>query len=69
MSNLLIGALVIATAVRVFAPDAVRLARRGLAVGVRVGAASLADHRRADSPPRLRMEMSLPLPTGEGEDA
>ncbi|MEU6331981.1 hypothetical protein ABZ851_32710 [Streptomyces sp. NPDC047049] len=69
MSNLLIGALVIATAVRVFAPDAVRLARRGLAVGVRVGAASLADHRRVGGPPRLHMEMPLPLPTAEGEDA
>jgi hypothetical protein len=68
LSNLLIGALVIATAVRVFAPDAVRLTRRGLAAGVRVGAASLADPRRTARPARRHLEMTLPLPTGE-EDA
>ncbi|UAL70947.1 hypothetical protein K7396_34015 [Streptomyces angustmyceticus] len=69
MFNLLIGALVIATAVRAFAPDAVRLARRGLAVVVKVGAASLADHRRTEGPPRRLTEMSLSLPVGEGEEA
>ncbi|MFG2891168.1 hypothetical protein [Streptomyces sp. NPDC048248] len=66
MFDLLTGALVTATAVRVFAPDAVRLARRGLAVGVRVGAASLAERRRTGGLPSRRLEVAPPL-TGEEE--
>ncbi|WP_407555290.1 hypothetical protein QOM21_35955 [Streptomyces sp. Pv4-95] len=66
MFDLLTGALVITTALRVFAPDALRPARRGLAVGVRVGAASPADHRRSGGLPSRRLEVTPPL-TGEEE--
>ncbi len=51
-SDLLMGALVGATATRVFLPDAVRLARRSLAAGVKVGVASLSERPRAGHPPR-----------------
>ncbi|UQA90690.1 hypothetical protein [Streptomyces halobius] len=69
MSDLLISVLVIATAVRVFAPDAMRLARRGLAAGVRVGAASLAGHRPTVGPSCQHLEVALLLPADEGEGA
>ncbi|MFG3258907.1 hypothetical protein [Streptomyces sp. NPDC048172] len=46
MFELLIGALALATAARVFIPDAARLVRRGLAAGVKVGVASLSERGR-----------------------
>ncbi|MBQ0985152.1 hypothetical protein KBZ10_11590 [Streptomyces sp. F63] len=45
MNEVLLHGLVLATAMRVFTPDAARLVRRALAAGVRVGTASLPDRR------------------------
>lgn len=45
VNEVLLHGLVLATAMRVFTPDAARLVRRALAAGVRVGTASLLDHR------------------------
>ncbi|MFF4607906.1 hypothetical protein ACFY12_34860 [Streptomyces sp. NPDC001339] len=51
MLDLLIGGLAVATAARVFVPDAARLARRGLAAGVMVGIASLTERGRSTPAP------------------
>ncbi|MCF6523137.1 hypothetical protein [Streptomyces sp. JJ36] len=67
MLQLLIGVLAVATAVRVFVPDALRLARRGLAAGVKVGVASLAERRHTDT--GRYPATDVPLPTGRGERA
>ncbi|WP_030888173.1 MULTISPECIES: hypothetical protein [Streptomyces] len=65
MQMLLIGALA-ATAARVFVPDAVRLVRRGLAAGVVVGVASLAERGRTTHPqPHAPDESRLTAGTGE----
>ncbi|MEE1928636.1 hypothetical protein V1J52_10590 [Streptomyces sp. TRM 70351] len=67
MYEVLIGALALTTAVRVFVPDAARLARRGLAAGVRVGAASLGEPRYTAAPVHRRGGPALP--PGEEERA
>ncbi|MGA4846593.1 hypothetical protein ACOBQB_10100 [Streptomyces sp. G5(2025)] len=56
----LLAALVVITAVRVFAPDARRLTRRLLRAGVRVGASELLKG------PRPADSSQLAAPSGEG---
>jgi hypothetical protein len=63
----LIGALAAATAVRVFAPDAARLVRRGLAAGVLVGVASLSERGPAAHPPRSGSAVSEAIQAGRTE--
>lgn len=60
-----ISGLAVATAVRVFAPDAVRLGRRGLAAGVMVGFAALTERGRSGDPAPRAPEPSLPAGRGE----
>ncbi|EFG64155.1 hypothetical protein [Streptomyces sp. SPB074] len=47
LTNHLADALAAAAAVRVFGPDAVRLGKRALGAGVRLGAMELAEEQRA----------------------
>jgi hypothetical protein len=63
----LIGALAAATAVRIFAPDAARLVRRGLAAGVMVGVASLSERGPAAHPPRPAVSEAIHAGQTEGE--
>lgn len=65
MLDQLIGALAAATAVRVFVPDAARWVRRGLAAGVMVGVASLAERPPAGHPPHQAAAEALQGRGGE----
>ncbi|MGH3322937.1 MAG: hypothetical protein ACRDOV_00715, partial [Streptomyces sp.] len=61
----LIGAVAAATAVRVFAPDAARLVRRGLAAGVMVGVASLTEQGPTAHPPHQTTSDAIQAGRGE----
>jgi hypothetical protein len=61
------GAVATVTAARVFLPDVVRLARRSLAAGVRIGVASLSEGARTGRPPGRAPRPAARLRTGEGE--
>jgi hypothetical protein len=66
-ADLLMSAVVTATAARVFLPDARRIVRRSLAAGVRVGVASLGERVRSGHPPRPAPNLTAQARAGEEE--